>query len=45
MIKTTVEARAAMPTKPLAYDEACQRFADWCERESAKDGEILFSGN
>jgi len=27
--------------EPLAYEEACQRYAEWCEREAVKEGEIL----
>jgi hypothetical protein len=26
--------------EPLAYDEACRRYAEWCERESVKQGII-----
>ncbi len=26
--------------EPLAYDEACRRFAEWCEQESAEQGVI-----
>lgn len=41
---TTRQAKrndAALPKEPLAYEEACWRYAEWCERESAKEGEIL----
>lgn len=28
--------------EPLPYEEACCRFAEWVERESAKEGAISF---
>lgn len=35
------ESRATRPKEPLAYEEACRRYAEWCEGQSAKAGEIL----
>ena len=32
--------QATRAKEPLAYEEACRRYADWCERESAKEGVI-----
>ena len=34
------EVRVANPKEPLSYDEACRRYAEWCERESASKGVI-----
>lgn len=33
---------AAGSKEPLAYEEACWRYAEWCEKESVKEGVILF---
>ena len=36
MNKTTIEeTKAARPKEPLAYAEACRRYAEWAEKESA----------
>ena len=34
------EVRIANPKEPLSYDEACRRYAEWSERESASKGVI-----
>jgi hypothetical protein len=41
MINPTVKARTALAREPLGFAEACQRYSDWREQESAKEGEIL----
>ena len=28
--------------EPLAYDEACRRYAEWAELEAAEHGVVLF---
>ena len=37
VIKNSKKPQAKVP---LAYDEACLRYTEWCERESASKGVI-----
>lgn len=40
---TTSTTKSKHANKPMAYDDACRRYAEWAELEAAKQGEILCS--
>lgn len=41
MNKTQCNEVQATRPMPVSYNQACRKFAEWCEWESASAGEIL----
>lgn len=37
---SVINSKKTHAREPLAYDDACRRFAEWCEQESAEQGVI-----
>lgn len=40
---TTITSKSKHANKPMLYDGACRRYAEWAELEAAKLGKILCS--